>query len=92
MKKRAKTGPPARQYLIPIKDDFPRGEKCEHDPRGGRWLVEWEGKLYGIDPPTGFQKDTWLSTVKYEEGEARYEEAVAALLWFCFGCGNVQKP
>ena len=88
--RKIKKGPPAKHYLVPVKDDFPRGDRCEHkEAGGGRWLVEWEGKLYQFEHATQMQKDIWLDQVR---NEGRYEEAVKALRWFCFECGTVQMP
>jgi hypothetical protein len=92
MKRKKEAGPPAKEMLVQIGASRSKGEKCQHAATDGYWLVEWGGKLYQFADMTQMQKDSWLSTVRYDEGEKRYEEAVKALRWFCYQCGTVQMP
>lgn len=76
---------PGMDCLAKLDPSPPKAEKCDH--KQGRWAVELEdGKLYGFDPATQFQKDAWLGEQKDEK------EAMARLRWICFECGTVQQP
>lgn len=87
--------PPAKGYLehFGVADNTPHGEKCECKPNGnrasGRWLVLFEGQLYGIEPSTQIQKDIWLSDAART---VKKDDAIAMLRWWCFSCRTVQSP
>jgi hypothetical protein len=77
-------GPPGHLYLV--EKEFFEGVvegKCTCENARGGWVVEWEGRFFGLKPSTQIQKDIWLGT----DGAS-----TDMLRWLCFGCGELQMP
>jgi hypothetical protein len=87
--------PPGHVHLVHfgVEANTPHGEKCSCVPdekrASGRWLVLYSGNLYGIEPNTQLEKDSWLQSAKCTISE---ETAIAMLRWWCFSCRTVQTP
>jgi len=63
----------------------------------GQWAVKLNDEFHVFSPPTGLQKDIWLtahSGITDDSDEAAYIKSIkiGALRWWCWNCGTVQEP
>lgn len=70
------------------------GERCDHGPSTGQWIVkDDDGTIYFINPSTQMQKNLWMDSainlgyISKDDVE-RFRQH---LKWLCHDCGTIQE-